>query len=442
MAVIAWTDDFATGLGVVDRQHRRLVVLINRLAEALVASPRIDSPALACAYQRLRDHAASHFSDEERLMVNGGIDSRHAETHRQAHVQLIELIDSLWQSRTAISNPAEALLDVVSPWFVQHTLGVDKLMAFQIKLLRQGETAERSYELASAARPSESYATLDALRQLFQTLSRRNLALEQSARERTRELESVNLKLTHAYVRLNRQDQSLENQIRARTQKLERANRVLTAANQRLKNIACTDGLLNIANRASFDERLDGEWRRAGRDALPLSLLMIDVDHFKLFNDTYGHLAGDRCLQSIAQTLAALTHRPGDFVARYGGEEFVVVLPNTDIEGARSCAEQIRERIRSMQIVHGTSDADCCVTVSIGASCRLPGYTAVSAAELVRQADEGLYRAKSEGRNCVRCFRDETKEISEGVALGAKPPVLPGFRLSLPRKNDASACAR
>ena len=431
MAIIAWSEDFVTGLGVVDRQHRRLVELINRLGEALAASPRIDDPALRYAYERLRDHALSHFSDEERLMVNAGIDSRYFEMHRQAHVQLIELMDSLWQSRAAMSNPAEALLDVVSPWFVQHTLGVDMSMALQIKMLRQGESAERAYELALAAKPFDPDATMVALRQLFQAISQRNLALEQRVRERTHELEQVNLELMQANQRLNLQDGKLETEIRVRTKKLERANRALTAANHRLKDIASTDGLLGIANRTSFDERFEAEWRRARRDALPLSLLMIDVDHFKHFNDTYGHPAGDRCLQSIAQTVAASTHRPGDFVARYGGEELVVLLPNTDIEGARLCGEQICKQVRSMDIAHASSDAGGCVTVSIGVSSGLPGHDTVSAAELLHQADQALYCAKSEGRNRVRCFREAAAETRDVVPFHAQAPVFPDQQSAL-----------
>ena len=406
MSIIAWSEDFATGIGLVDRQHRRLVELINRLGESLAASARTEDRAVAYAYGRLRHHAVAHFSDEERLMSNAGVDRRHREVHRHAHAQLVDLIDSLWRSRTSLPNPAQGIVDVLSPWFVQHTLGVDRSMALQIRLMRQGESAERAYELASSTEDSESKATLGALRRLFQTFSRRNLALEQGMRERTEELELANRALLDAQHRLSRQDGILEEQIRERTQSLERANRALTAANQHLKDVARTDGLLGIANRASFDEHFRGEWLRARREALPLSLLMIDVDHFKRFNDTYGHPAGDLCLQKIAAAVAALAHRPGDFVARYGGEELAVVLPNTDIEGARTFGEQVCRQIRSIEIAHGASDAAACVTVSVGVSCGLPGYTSVSVAELLNQADQALYRAKSEGRNCVRCFRE------------------------------------
>ncbi len=442
MSIITWTNDFVTGLGFVDRQHRRLVVLINRLGVALAANPRSDDLAVTYAYERLLDHAASHFSDEERLMLNAGIDGRHCEIHRQAHVHLIELIASLWRARAGMSNPAEALLDVVVPWFVQHTLSMDMSMALQIRLLRRGESAERSYDLASTAEPSKADATLGALRQLFEAVSRRNLALEQRVCERTEELERVNVALTEANQRLSHQDGDLENQIRARTQKLERANRALTAANHRLKDIANTDALLGIANRTSFDERLAAEWRRARRDTLPLSLLMIDVDHFKHFNDTYGHPAGDRCLQSIAQAVATMVHRPGDFVARYGGEELVVLLPNTDMHGARKCGEQLCKRVRSMDIAHPNSGGDSRVTVSIGASCGLQGYNAASAAELLNQADQALYRAKFEGRNRVCCFRDEVGGTADGEFFRAQKSLAPALLTTSAVKKSVRAFAR
>jgi len=446
MSIIAWTDHFATGLSLVDRQHRRLVVLINRLGEALATSTRPDDQALVSAFERLRDHAVSHFSDEERLMLNAGIDRRHCEAHAQAHAQLLEMIDSLWCSPATTPNPGQALLELLSPWFVQHTLGLDMSMAVQIKLLRQGESAVRCYELACAADGSESKATLSALRHLFQTVSQRNLALEQRMREHTQELELANLALQAAQHRLNHQDGNLGSQTRARTEQLERENRALVALNRRLEDIARTDGLLGIANRASFDERYRAEWLRGRRDNLPLSLLMIDVDHFKHFNDTYGHPAGDRCLQKIAQSVTALVQRPGDFVARYGGEELVVLLPNTDLEGARLCGEQICRRIRSLEIAHATSEAAACVTVSIGASCGLPGYTTVSAGDLLSQADQALYRAKSEGRNRVCCCRNEVvRTLHDQLTRCVRPfisprlpapcasePIMPLF----PRSND------
>lgn len=412
MEIVTWTDSFVTGLGVVDRQHRRLVELINRLGKAIVTGKQADEAALLRAFECLREHAVNHFADEERLMINAGIDKRHYDAHQRAHAHLIDLIDALWRSRAAASSATESLLEMMSPWFVQHTLGMDMSMARQIKLLRQGQCPERACALASAAQLAEPDAALDALRQLFQAVSRRNLTLEQDARERIRDFERVSCALIEARYRLDHPSEEARDELRTRAQELEHANRALLADNQRLKDVASTDGLLGIANRSSFDDRLQAEWRRARRDGVPLSLLMIDVDHFKRFNDTYGHPAGDRCLQVIANGIATLVHRPGDFFARYGGEELVVLLPNTDLIGAGSFGERICEHVRSLEIARFIPQAVEAVTVSIGASGGLPDEVATSGGELLRQADEALYRAKAEGRNRLCRFG--------GAAAGAK----------------------
>ena len=167
-----------------------------------------------------------------------------------------------------------------------------------------------------------------------------------------------------------------------------------------LESMAHIDSLTNIPNRRRFNETLDVEWRRCLRTRLPLSLLMIDVDHFKAYNDHFGHGAGDICLTTIASTLAAELVRPGDMVTRYGGEEFAVILPETDTEGALQTAE----RLRTSVIVKGFSKAvdgeNRPVTVSIGCATLLP-QDDIDPIELIDAADKKLYQAKAAGRNRV-----------------------------------------
>ena len=164
-----------------------------------------------------------------------------------------------------------------------------------------------------------------------------------------------------------------------------------------LERLAACDGLTGIANRRSFDEKLAHEWLRARRDKSPVALLMLDVDHFKLFNDHYGHQAGDDCLRRIAECLAAIVLRPGDLVARYGGEEFAVVLPSVDIMGAQMVAQRMRDAVRSLAIPHAHS-AFGVVTLSIGVSSVIP-HPDVSHDALVKMADTALYQAKHAGRD-------------------------------------------
>ncbi|WP_268798050.1 diguanylate cyclase domain-containing protein [Pseudomonas huanghezhanensis] len=164
------------------------------------------------------------------------------------------------------------------------------------------------------------------------------------------------------------------------------------------KSIALTDGLTGIANRRRFDEHLQRDWLQCARNTEYLSLLMIDVDHFKSYNDHYGHQQGDKCLQQVARAIKSILKRPYDLAARYGGEEFACVLPNTESIGAAEIARQMLDRIRELKIEHATSQTYPFITVSIGVATQIP--TAGSLPSwLVSEADIQLYRAKQRGRN-------------------------------------------
>ena len=164
-----------------------------------------------------------------------------------------------------------------------------------------------------------------------------------------------------------------------------------------LRQLVFMDGLTGVANRRCFDERLDTEWRRAVRRDAPLALLMLDVDHFKRYNDCYGHQAGDDCLRRVASVIRHSSARAGDLVARYGGEEFACILPDTDLPGALLVAAGIEHRVRDLQIAHTDSDTAKVVTFSVGASARLLGADG-DPAGLLALADAQLYRAKHSGR--------------------------------------------
>jgi diguanylate cyclase (GGDEF)-like protein len=171
----------------------------------------------------------------------------------------------------------------------------------------------------------------------------------------------------------------------------------LEAANRDLEALATADGLTGLANRRAFDAALRAEWRRAVRSGNPLSLLMIDVDHFKQFNDDHGHIAGDECLQIMATALAAHARRAGDVVARYGGEEFAMLLPDTPPEDAMAIADHIRSNV---EVLAYGPNGDEPMTVSIGVHSLIP-YEEGIPASLVQGADDALYQAKRGGRNRV-----------------------------------------
>jgi diguanylate cyclase (GGDEF)-like protein len=172
----------------------------------------------------------------------------------------------------------------------------------------------------------------------------------------------------------------------------------LKAANRELRRQALVDGLTQVGNRRRFDDYLSQEWRRMQREQLPLSLILCDIDCFKPYNDTYGHLAGDRCLQQVAKVIQETIRRPADFVARYGGEEFAVILPHTNQEGAVYIAETLCGKVKALAIPHSQSLVNRYVTISAGVVSILPSPDS-SVEFLITAADKALYQAKNAGRN-------------------------------------------
>lgn len=189
----------------------------------------------------------------------------------------------------------------------------------------------------------------------------------------------------------------------------------LNLLSQEMARLSREDGLTTLANRRHFNETLAREWAIAEREQLPVSLIFVDVDHFKPYNDTYGHLEGDNALRAVGKTLKSLVRRPADLAARYGGEEFVLLLPNTDTEGAMAIATEVRDAIDALQIPHRSSKAAKHLSVSIGLSTLVPGNDN-SISTLIDQADEGVYAAKRAGRHRIRAFhllRSRTSAATE-----------------------------
>jgi len=192
----------------------------------------------------------------------------------------------------------------------------------------------------------------------------------------------------------------LEQREKRLTRLVAERTRELAEANENLHALANSDGLTKIGNRRRFESFLTDEWHRAVRFKTEISLIMIDIDHFKRFNDLYGHQAGDDCLQKVAEAFAETIKRPTDLVARFGGEEFALVLGGTSSAGARLIAEQVAENVRRMKIIHNGSDTSPFLTVSIGIATAFPDLE-MSEIDLVRNADRALYKAKENGRNCI-----------------------------------------
>jgi diguanylate cyclase (GGDEF)-like protein len=258
----------------------------------------------------------------------------------------------------------------------------------QQKLFSALVTAIRSYrDIVTIEDARHEIAVLNEKLQNF------NRTLEETVRIRTQELEAKNRELElEVQARLKAQEE-----LQQINQALDFANKELDLANHQLLSAANQDGLTKIANRRRFDEYFDLTWRQALREKKVLTLLLCDIDYFKLFNDTYGHIEGDRCLQQVAEMLEAAIERPMDLAARYGGEEFALILPNTDLQGGRVIAEKLLAAIEQLGIAHSSSPVSDRVTLSIGISGLLP-TSKLTAQTLLSATDIALYEAKKTGR--------------------------------------------
>jgi diguanylate cyclase (GGDEF)-like protein len=197
--------------------------------------------------------------------------------------------------------------------------------------------------------------------------------------------------------------------------------RELRTALTQATTLASIDGLTGLANRRVFDTRIRELWQFALRHQVPLGLLMIDADHFKRYNDDFGHQAGDDCLRTLARTLEEHARRSSDVAARYGGEEFAMLLLDVPLANVVSVAEEIRSAVLALSIAHSATSGSGCVTISVGCASFIP-QREMAVDELIAQADKALYRAKHDGRNRVCC------EESNGAAPTPAPPALSRLR--------------
>jgi diguanylate cyclase (GGDEF)-like protein len=199
--------------------------------------------------------------------------------------------------------------------------------------------------------------------------------------------------------------------------------KVLEASNQRLAQQTALNGLTGLANRRRFDEALTTEWQRAARGGTPLSLLMVDIDYFKNYNDNYGHLAGDQCLRRVSSVLSRCVRRAGELVARYGGEEFVLLLPGADIAHACETAQMCLDLMQQECVPHVASPTSMQVTLSIGVAYALPDAMLDDPASLVNAADAAMYRAKSSGRAHYEVADRADWEIDENTPRTKPSPL-------------------
>ena len=255
-----WDELFETGILSVDEQHHQLVELVNELSVSFISAEKHNDDAVSLIVSKLADYAVYHFADEERLMQELRIDQRHVQRHIASHRKFVEQVSTMWGARNAMSDPASIVLQFLVAWLSFHILGEDQSFARQARRIHQGASPADAYEAEIDPDDRATTALLRALWNLYHIMAEQN-----------NDLAKANL--------------LLETRVVERTHELE-------VANQRLEQMSRTDGLLGIANRMYFDGRLQSEWKTAQFNSQPLSLVMMDVDYFKKYNDTYGHLGG------------------------------------------------------------------------------------------------------------------------------------------------------
>lgn len=360
-----WNKNYETGQPDVDHQHHQLVEIINRFG-GLLAENKIVLADIQLALKELTDYTYYHFEEEETLMRKVGVDKRHLNHQIKEHQAFLSEI-SLMSSSITQDNLAAAkqLLSFLINWLAYHILGTDQSMARQIVAIKTGASPGEAYEAEKKQRDRSTEPLLNALNGLFEQVSMRNKELLQ----------------------LN---QTLEEKVALRTKELSEAN-------LRLEELSLTDALTQLPNRRHAMRRLETIWQESVEKHIPLVCMMIDADHFKEVNDTYGHDAGDIVLKELARTLKH-AFRSDDVVCRLGGDEFFVICPNTHLEGGMYAAEITRSAVSALRVPTGGEPWHG--SISIGVAVRSPKMTGYE--ELIKAADNSVYTAKQNGKNCVR----------------------------------------
>lgn len=370
MESFQWTPCFVTGLETVDEQHHHLVDVINQFGELLMQPQGSSAAAIEAVFGELARYARVHFQDEEALMVQSGIDSRHVTQHRDEHAKFLQDVTDL-RSSVQADNREETrkLLDFLSNWLAYHILGTDQLMALLMVAKASGQSQEEAYQTHQAGKDPATATLLLAMNRLFAQVSERN-----------RELFDLN--------------RTLEARVAERT-------RELLDANQQLENMAMTDVLTGLPNRRHALLALQAEWHQSVANGQPLACMMIDADGFKAVNDTYGHDAGDEVLRQLSAALREAV-RNDDVVCRLGGDEFLIICATTTLIGALQTAEKLRHAVSLLRVPAG--EGVWAGSVSVGVAVRQPGMKGVD--ELLKAADQSVYLAKHNGRNCVATVCD------------------------------------
>lgn len=375
MKSFIWNSNFETGIAEIDEQHQELVKIINDYSH-LLANNSATIENIDQTLKTLVSYTEYHFCEEEMLMHKIGLDPRHIKLHKGLHHGLVEEIKSMIPQNHSDNLFAKTyILDLIIHWLAYHILGTDMNMARQMAAIQSGLSAEAAFELEERAKDKSTEPLLEALNGLFSQVSSRN-----------KELQTLN--------------NSLEEKVIRRTEEL-------IELNKELESLSLTDSLTEMPNRRHATQQLSLLWKESEATLKPIACLMIDIDFFKQINDTYGHDVGDIVLIELALTLKH-SIRNDDLACRLGGDEFIVLCPETDLQGALYLADIIAKRFSQLNIEANGNPIDIEPSLSVGVAVKTSEMLNNEA--LLKVADEGTYKAKANGRNCIKTVQDYSND--------------------------------
>ena len=349
--IFPWSENLDTGHKNVDKQHRKLVNLLNRLARALVNNHEV---LINQAFDELADYAEYHFREEEAYWKDYfGNDSwytLHHKSHESFLPQVLEMREKKQDKND--DDVIEEIVNFLIKWLAFHIIDSDKRMAIVVSEIKKGKTLEDAKEYSTSSMSGSLKILTDTILLMYDGLSSNAIRLMKERRAR------INVE------------------------------RALKKANHELEIQAITDPLTGLYNRREFNLLGEREFKKAIRSQDSLAFVEMDVDHFKKYNDTKGHLEGDRILRKLGKIIKESCRRPGDYPFRLGGEEFGILMVHQNLEGAKLLSERIRIRLEREESV----------TLSSGVSLMIPGKNQ-RIEDLVKSADDLLYKAKERGRN-------------------------------------------
>lgn len=374
--LFVWDEDISVGIPNVDKQHGKLVEMVNRLGGCL-SEKTLTYPKMRMLIGELYGYTAYHFRDEEMIMSKYNLSPRHLDKHLEYHdsfLSEVRKMDKELKREKDSEEPlskveyekAEDVLQFLVNWLIYHIVGCDKYMANQVRLIKNGVNPDEAYDAVELERDSQSSVLIKALNGLFETVKKRN-----------HELDEINKNL-HRIV--------------------DERTRELVEKNEYLELILNTDHITGLASRRYAIKSMEIFWKRAISENADLSVIIIDLDKFKEVNDTFGHYCGDFVLAEFARVLKGCM-RNSDIVCRLGGDEFMVILPDTNLKDSIEVAKKIHQKINTIDLVY---NGHSCWKGQASLGVATMSKEMQTYKDLIKKADDYAYMAKSKGRNNVQ----------------------------------------